>query len=233
MANQIICQKLQEARRAAGLSQRDVYEWLGISQSTFSSWETGKSCPSISTFLQLCIKYEIDNITDYFLSDGIYSRRRVLDSRMLSKLADLSERGRAAVYNCLDFEYSNMRMEQITKRRTLPVYLQPAAAGLGNYLGESKYEELELDAPQSADAGIRISGDSMDPVIRDGEIVFVKFQPQLLGDQVGIFVLNGEAYCKRLEYRAGEAYLCSFNPKYSPIHIMPSDDLRVIGRVLL
>lgn len=233
MANQIICQKLKEARKAAGLSQKDVYEWLGVSQSTFSSWETGKSAPPINVFLQLCIKYEIDNITDYFLSDGIYSRQRVLDSRMLSKLADLPERGRAAVYNCLEFEYSNMRMAQITKKRTLPVYFQPAAAGLGNYLGESQYDELELDAPDTADAGVRISGDSMEPVIGDNEIVFVKFQPHLLGDQIGIFVLNGEAFCKRLEYRGGEAYLCSFNPKYSPIHILPTDNLRIIGRVLL
>lgn len=233
MANEIICRKLQEARKAAGLSQKDVCAWLGVRQSTFSSWETGKSEPPINVFLELCMKYEIDNITDYFMSDGIYSKRRVLDSRMLNKLADLTERGRAAVYNCLDFEYSNMRMQQITKKRTLPVYLQPAAAGLGNYLGESKYEEIELDAPDEADAGIRVSGDSMEPIIKDGEIIFIKFQPQVLGDQTGIFVLNGEAYCKRLEYRGGEAYLCSYNPRYSPIHIMASDDLRVIGRVLL
>ena len=233
MANEIICKKLQDARKAAGLSQKDVCEWLGVRQSTFSSWETGKSEPPINVFLQLCMKYEIDNITDYFMSDGIYSKRRVLDSRMLNKLADLTDRGRAAVYNCLDFEYSNMRMQQITKKRTIPVYLQPAAAGLGNYLGESEYEELELDVPEGADAGIRISGDSMEPIIKDGEIVFIKFQPQALGDQTGIFVLNGEAYCKRLEYRGGEAYLCSYNAKYSPIHIVESDNLRVIGRVLL
>ncbi len=233
MANEIICKKLQDARKAAGLSQKDVCEWLGVRQSTFSSWETGKSEPPINVFLQLCIKYEIDNITDYFMSDGIYSKRRVLDSRMLNKLADLTDRGRAAVYNCLDFEYSNMRMQQITQKRTIPVYLQPAAAGLGNYLGESEYEELELDVPEGADAGIRISGDSMEPIIKDGEIVYIKFQPQILGDQTGIFVLNGEAYCKKLEYRGGDAYLCSYNAKYSPIHVAESDDLRVIGRVLL
>ncbi|MBS6832707.1 MAG: hypothetical protein KH216_07805, partial [Clostridiales bacterium] len=38
---------------------------------------------------------------------------------------------------------------------------------------------------------------------------------------------------KRLEYRGRETYLCSFNPKYSPIHISVDDDLRTIGRVLL
>lgn len=233
MANVIIGKKLQDARKSAGLSQKDVCDWLGVRQSTFSSWETGKSEPPINVFLQLCIKYEIDNITDYFMSDGIYGKKRVLDARMLNKLADLNDRGRAAVYNCLEFEYSNMRMQQISKKRTLPIYFQPAAAGLGNYLCDSKYDEAEVEAPENADAGIRISGDSMEPIIKDGEIVFVKFQPQILGDQLGVFVLNGEAYCKKLEYRSGEAYLCSFNPKYSPIHIVPTDDLRVIGRILL
>lgn len=233
MADKFISQKLQQARKDACLSQYDVYNWLGISQSTFSSWETGKSEPSISVFLQLCAKYEIDDIYEYFLEDGVRSRKRVLDDKMLNKLADLSERGRAAVYNCLDFEYSNMRLNQITRKRKIPVYMQPAAAGLGNYLGDSEYELLELDAPDGADAGIKISGDSMEPIIHDGETVFIKYQPQVPGDRIGIFVLNGESYCKKLEYRAGAAYLTSFNPKYSSIRIKDTDDLRVIGRVLL
>lgn len=233
MADKNISHKLKQARISAGLSQYDVYNWLGVSQSTFSSWETGKSEPSISIFLKLCLKYEIDDICDYFSNDTIVSSQATLDSRMLKKLSSLSIRGRAAVYNCLDFEYSNMKLAEYGKRRTLPVYFQPAAAGLGNYLGESTFEELELDAPDEADAGIRISGDSMEPVICDDEIVFIKFCPQLAANQIGIFVLNGEAYCKRLEYRLGEAYLYSFNSKYSPIRVLPSDDLRIIGRVLI
>ncbi len=233
MADKNISEKLKNARRAAGLSQYDVYNWLGVSQSTFSSWETGKSEPSVSVFLQLCAKYEISDIADFFLGDSVVDRRRILDNRMLSRLADLSERGRAAVYNCIDFEYTNMRLEKVTTLRKIPVYMQPAAAGLGNYLDTPDFENIELDAPENADAGIRISGDSMEPVIHNDEIVFIKFQPQIKGDQIGIFVLNGEAYCKKLEYHGGSPFLCSFNPKYSPIAIKPTDNLRVIGRVLL
>ena len=233
MANKNISKKLRQARVDAGLSQNDVYNWLGVSQCTFSSWETGKSEPSILVFLNLCLKYEIDNISEYFLDDEAVSSNSVLDARMLKKLSELPLRSRAAVYNCLDFEYSNMRIQQYSKRRPIPVYMQPAAAGLGNYLGDCKFDEMELDAPEEADAGIRISGDSMEPIIHDDEIVLVKFCPRVEGNQVGIFVLNGEAYCKRLEYRLGEAYLCSFNSKYSPIHIKASDNLRVIGRVLI
>ena len=57
MANKNISKKLRQARVDAGLSQYDVYNWLGVSQSTFSSWETGKSEPSILVFLNLCLKY--------------------------------------------------------------------------------------------------------------------------------------------------------------------------------
>jgi len=232
MADMNISNKLKKARKDAGLTQKEIYDWLGINQSTFSSWETGKSEPSVFTFLQLCAKYQIEDICEYFLYDKA-APKRVLDNKMLLKLSSLPPRSLAAVYNCIDFEYSNIAMQQAGKKRTIPIYMQPAAAGLGNYLDLPDYEEAELEAPENTDAGIRISGDSMEPVIQNGEIVFVKFQPQILGDQVGIFVLNGEAYCKRLEYRAGEPYLCSFNPRYSPIRILPTDNLRVIGKVLL
>ena len=49
--------------------------------------------------------------------------------------------------------------------RPIPVYMQPAAAGLGNYITDDDMEVMELPAPPEADAGIRISGDSMEPDI--------------------------------------------------------------------
>lgn len=233
MADKIISARLKKARKDAGLTQYDVYNRLGVSQSTFSAWETGKSEPSISVFLQLCSIYNINNISDFFLADVPSNTRNALDSTLISMISKLTPQGRAAVYNCINFEYNNMRAHQPMTHRTLPLYLQPAAAGIGNYLGGAEYEEIEIEAPTEADACIRISGDSMKPVVNDGDIVFVKFQPQILSGQTGIFVLNGEAYCKKLEYRSDFPCLCSFNPDYSPIFVGPTDELRVIGRVLL
>ncbi len=233
MADKIISARLKKARKDVGLTQYDVYNQLGVSQSTFSSWETGKSEPSISVFLQLCNIYNISNISDYFLCNVSPNAGNALDSNIMSMISKLTPQGRAAVYNCIDFEYNNMRLHQTLALRTLPLYLQPAAAGIGNYLGDSEYEEIEIEAPPEADACIRISGDSMKPVINDGDIVFVKFQPQLMSGQTGIFVLNGEAYCKKLEYRSDYPCLCSFNPDYSPILVGPADELRVVGRILL
>lgn len=66
MANKQIGAKLQELRKKNGLTQKDVYEKLGISQSTFSSWEIGKSEPDAMTFLELCDIYNVKDILNEF-----------------------------------------------------------------------------------------------------------------------------------------------------------------------
>lgn len=66
MANKQIGAKLQELRKKNGLTQKDVYERLGVSQSTFSSWEIGKSEPDAMTFLELCDIYNVNDIISEF-----------------------------------------------------------------------------------------------------------------------------------------------------------------------
>lgn len=73
----------------------------------------------------------------------------------------------------------------------------------------------------------------MEPVIADSSVVWVKKQESLESGDIGIFVLNGESVCKKLEYSNGQCTLVSLNVKYKPIRILESDDLRVIGKVIL
>ena len=46
MASKNFSQALKTLRLKAGYTQKDVYEHFKIPQSTFSSWEVGKSEPS-------------------------------------------------------------------------------------------------------------------------------------------------------------------------------------------
>ena len=119
------------------------------------------------------------------------------------------------------------------------VFDQAASAGLGNYLyGDSSYNKInfnEDDIPGGANYGIRISGDSMEPEIYHGDIVWVEERLQIEDGQIGIFILNEESYCKKLKIdRDNNAvYLISLNPNYAPIKVSRSDSLRTVGRVLL
>lgn len=119
----------------------------------------------------------------------------------------------------------------------IPVYDEPAAAGIGNYLRGSSYETVSVPAesvPQGAEFGIRISGDSMEPEIHDGDIVWVRPQISLENGETGIFILGSEAFCKKLhiDHERQEVRLVSLNSKYDDICVKDTDSLRTIGRVL-
>ena len=117
------------------------------------------------------------------------------------------------------------------------VYDQPAAAGLGNYIDAPDFAVEQYPAmlaPEGAEFGVRISGDSMEPQIPNGCTVFVRPTPAVDVGDIGIFVLDGQAYCKKLvaDRTARRALLRSLNPKYSDIVVEDESRLRTLGKVL-
>lgn len=120
------------------------------------------------------------------------------------------------------------------KIRRIPVYDAPAAAGAAlPLLSEDFSLSEQSDIPDRADFGIKISGDSMEPLIHDSSVVWVQKAESLFDREIGIFLLNGESLCKRLSLTENGCRLLSVNPAYAPIPVLESDDLKVVGRVLL
>lgn len=118
--------------------------------------------------------------------------------------------------------------------KTIRIYLNSASAGFGEYLEDSDYEEIAMDSqvPSDADFGITIHGDSMLPQINDGDVVWVRQQDSVSENQIGVFVLNGDALCKKLIVKGTQFFLRSLNDKYRDIPITEYDSLKVIGRVI-
>lgn len=157
---------------------------------------------------------------------------------LIETYRSMDERGRGVVNAVLNYEMSRLKSASSKQPREsvrkIPVYLAPAAAGSPLPVLADDYSLVKTsDAPEEANFGIKISGDSMEPVIADTSVVWVKKQDTLTSGDVGIFVLNGESVCKKLEYANGVCTLVSFNSKYAPIEVLESDNLRVIGRVLI
>ena len=112
----------------------------------------------------------------------------------------------------------------------------PASAGTGTFFDSE--EAIDIFVPECAEAEeahfvLSVSGDSMEPIITDKSVVWVKKQENIDNGDVGIFVLNGESLCKKLNTENGKCYLMSYNSKYSPIEVLETDDLRVVGKVIL
>lgn len=158
---------------------------------------------------------------------------RTLDARGKNAVRALAEHEAQEVEDTSEKAEEVPEYPQVFLRR-LKVFDMPAAAGAALPLFSEDYTWHETSAaPQGADFGVRISGDSMEPVISDGSIVWIKQQEALGEGQIGIFLLNGEALCKKLDRSGRRCFLVSENPRYAPIGILENDDLRVVGRVLV
>lgn len=79
---------------------------------------------------------------------------------------------------------------------------------------------------------LRVKGDSMEPVFREGEIILVDPDREAVnGDYVVAALEREEATLKRWERVGGRDLLIPLNPRYQPIDVT-GQDWRVIGRVL-
>lgn len=124
--------------------------------------------------------------------------------------------------------------------RYIPLYYTPAAAGLMQPAEGQDYDYIEvgLDVPRKADCAVKIDGDSMEPYIRNGSIVYVTREPLENGD-VGIFCVDGDMICKQYYIDEwGNVRLLSLNRKRSDadrfIHHKDSDTIMTYyGRVIL
>ena len=132
----------------------------------------------------------------------------------------------------------------------MPVSYLPASAGTGVFLDEENFETVsfpEASVPERADFGVRVSGDSMEPVYRDGQIVWVQRCSRLRPGEVGVFLYDGEGYLKvygeqppedpeRFTDSGGTVHmqpvLLSYNEAYAPKVVSPDCVFAVAGRVL-
>ena len=75
------------------------------------------------------------------------------------------------------------------------------------------------DMPEGvhADFALVCKGDSMEPIIKNGDIVLVRKQPDVEDGQVGVVNIDGEATLKHVYHQKDGLLLVANNPKFAPI----------------
>ena len=119
-------------------------------------------------------------------------------------------------------------------RRKLSLFDLPVSAGTGQFLDSDRFSEIEAgdEVAASADFGVRVAGDSMEPLYLDGQIIWIHKQDTLEEGEIKIFFLDGEAYVKKYHQTDSGIQLISLNSKYSPINISSESTLKTFGKVV-
>lgn len=124
--------------------------------------------------------------------------------------------------------------------RAVPL-LGLAQAGEGGFFDNSGFpagigwDEVEFPGVENGDGlyALEITGDSMEPVFREGDrIVVAPGESVRVGDRVVVRTRDGEVMAKLLGHRsARRVELVSFNPAYAPREFNPTD-LDWIARIV-
>ncbi len=118
-----------------------------------------------------------------------------------------------------------------TGKRQIPLYDLPVSAGVGEYLDAENAEKIRIpynDKTAEANYALRISGNSMEPKYRNGDILLIQNTEAVEHGELGIFLLDGTGFFKVYE---GDR-LRSLNPAYGPILLKDYSDVQCKGRVI-
>lgn len=237
-------EQLRKRREELGISRAELADRLGVSRSAIGNYETGVSAPKEEVLLRLFDALGVD--PNYLYRDAYRANGGIRSDEELALLESyrrLSLAGRQTVHTMVRaLEGMQQELEQAQPQqapRTIPLYFSPAAAGYAAPVFSEDYETIPVtgQVPRGAELAVRIQGDSMEPHIHDGGVVYVNHDPLQNGD-VGIFCVDGEMVCKQY-YRdpLGMVYLFSLNRRRADADVLlpPSSgrSLTCFGRCML
>lgn len=151
------------------------------------------------------------------------------------------------IYNKLDskrqskvYEFASRQLdEQNGIQEEKVVYLvrgRQSAAGSMIHVDDVDVEMGVLPSsivPNGANELVQITGDSMEPLIKKGSEVYLRYQPTVEDGEVAIVRVEDEGVTCKYLYRDGKnVILKSENPKYEDL-IVDAEKVSVIGKVLL
>lgn len=227
-------EKINVYKKAKGLTNKKISEMTGISISSLDKITSGENLnPKLETVRLICKALECS--LDDLISNESSISYDLNEQAMIKKYRTLDKYGKHAIDGLLDVEYNRCKSEPEEEEAptiTIKHSLHKVSAGHGFDLNnEDEWEEIEIpDTPiaRQATFSLTISGDSMEPIYSNGQIVLVKSQSAVDIGETGIYIINGSGFIKK----NGGDRLISLNPKYDDIIFSDSDTVSCAGKVI-
>nr|DAM98085.1 MAG TPA: Repressor protein CI [Caudoviricetes sp.]DAQ47889.1 MAG TPA: Repressor protein CI [Caudoviricetes sp.] len=240
----MIGNRIKELRKSHNLTLEELADTLNkkypdtinFNKGRISKWENNREEPRLSSVKILADFFDVT--LDYF--NGI-DLEQVEILPVYSKLS--RDRQEKVLY------YAQTQLEEQESTTTPSIFEKSqddnyitdyveglVAAGHGTFQEDNLHMEVRLradDVPDSYDTIAKVAGDSMEPLIEDNDLLFIKVTSQVEVNSIGIFQVNGKNFVKKLKRDYdGSWYLQSLNNSYEEIHLTENDDIRTIGEVV-
>ena len=226
----ILGEAIKKLRLKNKLTQVELGKLTGFKQNTISQHEKGKREIDEEDILKYCKALGVSPQTLFEMSSKKRTSKELsiiynkLDSKRQSKVYDYASRQ-------LD-EQNGIKEDKV-------VYLvrgRQSAAGSMIHVDDVDAEMGVLPSsivPNGANELVQITGDSMQPLIKKGSEVYLRYQPTVEDGEIAIVRVEDEGVTCKYLFRDGEnIILKSENSKYDDI-VVDANKVSVIGKVLI
>lgn len=232
--NDEIMTLITDLRKQKKMTSTELAEKVGIAKSAMSRYENRtRQFPvnKISDFAKA-----LETSPEYLLGFEEEPLSQIL-TKINETSAKLATKRQKNVLIFAEKELDKQNLEtEIRNRKVVPLVGKTAANPAILEYGDVDIEQHSFaHVPEGADCAINIQGDSMEPLIKDGSIVFYKKQCDVENGEIAIVEIDNDGVtCKKVikDYSNKQIILRSINTKYED-RILENEKIRIIGKVIL
>ncbi|WP_437616044.1 XRE family transcriptional regulator [Erwinia sp. V71] len=224
-----IGKRIRSLREDLKLSRNQVAENLGVSLSTLQAWENEEREPTATHVLRLAT---ILSTSVEFLLTGTAQQSAPAQSPTVIKSG-----------SAVDVKGNSVDLEEFV---FVPRYNVSAAAGHGAWNDDESpmftvsfrryWVVNHLKADPSKLSVISVSGDSMEGVLNDKDVILVNHADREPREGIYVLRIDGQLLVKRVQRLPGsQLKITSNNPAYDPYTISLTDipdDFDIVGKVV-
>lgn len=245
-----IVDRIKDAASRNGLTIPQIERELGFGNRTIYRWD--KNSPSMDKVILVA---NLLNVSLSWLATGMMeSTSENTHYDFWNKYEKLSESDRMKIDHFMEIclvntpsvsvTYNNIEekphMARMVQEPQVTYGSQKDIAVLGYVAAGQPIEGISIpldyiSAPVSADYALIAKGHSMEPVIQDGEYIFVRNCDSLNIGDIGIFYIDGDVTCKQYSQDTSTVILKSLNPSFKPFKYSSNEqhDFKIQGKVIL
>lgn len=228
--------KIRFYRTKMNLTQDQLGEKLDTKKATISNYETGYRTPKQDDL------FEIAHILNVKIDDLFPQRHTDKNdiSIVYNKLIPPRQR------NVLDYANHQLELQNNTKDNIVDFndYKDNKVSETSVYgvvsagTGEQIFDEPQFKVSVKGeipthDIALQVNGNSMEPMFHDKEIIFIEKTHEIKNGQIGVFIIDGEAYVKKVFVEDDRLTLVSLNKDYPDLHFYENQSVELVGKVIL
>ncbi|MBU6129692.1 helix-turn-helix domain-containing protein [Staphylococcus aureus] len=228
---------LERLMNKRDMSDSELAELVDVNRTTVTRWRKGIRSPKLDKLP------EIANVFGVKPLDLIHEMD---DSKVIEEIHNISSQltpprqENVLNYANSQLDEQNSKGDNVVdinsyKQDKTPVNVNGCvSAGVGERLhDETLFTEMVKAPIPPHDLALKVNGDSMEPMFKDGEIIFVEKTHNIKNGQIGIFIIEEEAYVKKVFVEDDRLTLVSLNKEYRDLHFYRNESVRLVGKVIL